>query len=116
MDWRTARWSAVFVLLVFAALGQGMAATCSSSSGCTDCKDNGLGFKCVFVTTDASCRCDLFIFGGRAACGVDGDCTYTPVGGGNGGGTGGGGGTTCTRLAGQWCPSECSSCETVFWY
>lgn len=110
-----------FLLPLLAVLSAGLtplsAATCTSSTGCADCTGMLSGMpKCEFVKNDASCTCDLYVFGGTPACGVDGDCDYVPAGGGGGSGGGGGGGTTCTRLAGQWCPAECSSCETVYWY
>lgn len=93
------------------------AETCSSSTGCTECKDLAAGEdpQCIFVTRDASCTCDLIVFGGNLGCGEEGVCDYT--GGTSGGGGGGGGGSgSCTRPAGSWCPPECSSCETVYWY
>lgn len=89
-------------------------ADCSSSQGCADCPDE-FNPKCVFVTTDASCTCDLFLFGGKLACGVNGECDYTSGGSGGDGSAGGDTGTTCYRLPGQWCPPSCSSCETIFW-
>lgn len=92
-----------------------LSADCSSSQ-CTDCgEDIHKNPKCVFVFQDAFCTCDLIVFGGTLGCGVDGTCDYTGGGGGGQGG-GGGGGTTCTRAPGGWCPAECSSCETVYWY
>lgn len=92
-----------------------VATTCSSAIGCKDCDLNTRAVKCITVPTAASCTCEVFIFGGTGACAVDGDCTYTG-GGGNGGGSGGGGTSGCTRTPGEWCPAECSSCTTVFWY
>lgn len=103
-------------LLAVASAVPGRAADCSSSVGCTKCLDEGQGFKCVFTQESASCECEVFIFGGTPACGEDGSCDYDAPSGG-----GGGGGTeptdpACVRVPGQWCPAECSACQTVFWY
>jgi hypothetical protein len=90
------------------------AANCSSSHGCTDCKqEKGKPAMCIPVEEDASCECSIDVLFPEF-CILVGDCDYT--GGGVGGGGGGGtGGETCYRLPSQWCPPECSSCETVFW-
>jgi hypothetical protein len=88
-----------------------------SSNQCTDCgEDAQKRANCIFVYQDAFCVCDLFIFGGTLACGVDGLCDYTAGGTDTGGGGGGGGGSTCLQLPGSWCPAECQSCESVYWY
>ena len=92
------------------------AATCSSSSGCAACDTSSGEPSCKFVQSNGGCTCDLFVFGGTLGCGIDGECTYTGSGGGTGGGGGGGGGGTCSRLPGGWCPADCTSCETIFWY
>jgi hypothetical protein len=105
---------ALLALLIFSTQS---AADCSSSSGCLDCADraNG-GFICQWENASAFCSCEVFVFGGSAACGVDGSCQYNPGGGGGGGtgGGGGGGGGSCTQLPGRWCPAECTSCEPVY--
>jgi hypothetical protein len=112
-------WTVVSIFGVLGAVSvAGFAANCSSTQGCAACKDpeeKSAGLVCKFVQEDAYCTCNLFLFAGSYACSLDGECDYL---GGGGGGTGGGGtgGETCYRLPGQWCPAECSSCETVFWY
>jgi hypothetical protein len=110
--------SRALVLVALAgAGGPAGAGTCSSSTGCADCQSLRFGpVTCQFVIEDASCSCEISSFGGTPTCALDGDCTYAPDGGGTGGGSGGGGGgsTGCSRLPGEWCPSDCSSCTTVF--
>lgn len=108
--------AALLVVVFTATVLSGNAADCSSPTGCTDCFPTQLGFKCDFVDGPAYCSCEVSTFGGTASCGVDGDCDYTGSIGGGGGGGGTGGDPACVRLNGQWCPPECSSCETVFWY
>src|SRR6476661_906635 len=61
------------------------AGTCSSSTGCKDCDESTTTFKCTTVQSAASCTCEVFIFGGTPACGVDGDCVYLSGGGGGAG-------------------------------
>ena len=68
---------------------------------------------CIPVEYDASCECSIDVKFPEF-CILDGECDYTASGGGGAGG-GGTGGEICYRLPGQWCPAECSSCETVFW-
>ena len=96
--------------------GAAFGADCTSSQGCATCKEiESAAPVCKFVQGDAYCSCTLLLFGGSYGCGVDGECDYQ-IGGGGGSGGGETGGETCYRLPSQWCPSECSSCETVFWY
>lgn len=105
------------ICLLFAGRpGPAAAGTCSSSIGCKDCDETTTTFKCTTVQSAASCTCEVFIFGGTPACGVDGDCVYLSGGGGGVGGGGGGGGGGCTRTPGEWCPADCASCTAVFWY
>lgn len=93
------------------------ASTCTSSTGCTDCESLRSGsLTCKFVNSNASCHCEISSFGGSPTCAVDGDCTYAPGGGGGGGGGGGNNDPGCSRVPGQWCPADCSSCTTVFFY
>src|SRR6478672_11223458 len=112
--------SRVLVLLALVLIGgSGLssATTCSSSTGCTDCDALRTGpVTCRFVNSSASCSCTVSTFGGTASCAVDGDCTYNSGGGGGGGGGGTGGSPGCSRVPGEWCPSDCSSCSTVFFY
>jgi hypothetical protein len=106
------------LLSAAAALHPIQAQTCTSSTGCTECESLKAGMlRCVFVNNSGSCQCEVYTFGGTPACALTGDCTYTPTGGGGGGGGAGGGtGSGCTRPAGGWCPADCSSCTTVYWY
>lgn len=100
------------LLLIFSSRTWG--GNCTGSS-CTACKQDESGSSyCTTVSYSASCECTLRV--GERNCTLSGVCSYSPGGGGSGGGTGGGGGTTCTRVAGSWCPAECTSCDTVFWY
>jgi hypothetical protein len=91
------------------------AVDCTTSDGCAGCSFADGAAECTFVQADGYCECTVTVHMGRTACAYDGICDYT---GGTGGGTGGGGGggTTCSRPAGGWCPPECSSCGTVYWY
>lgn len=92
------------------------AQACTTTSGCTDCVFNESGgAECSFVARSGSCECTVTVAYHRTACGQNGVCTYSSGGGTGGGGAGGGGSASCTRLPGGWCPSECSSCETVYW-
>lgn len=108
----------LLALVLVGGSGASRAATCSSPTGCTDCDALRRGpVTCHFVNASASCNCTVSSFGGSPSCALDGDCTYTPAGGGGGGGGGGTGGSPgCSRVPGEWCPSDCSSCSTVFFY
>jgi hypothetical protein len=107
-------YSAVLVAFALMAAASRSGADCSSPTGCLDCQTSGSGFKCAWQTSSAYCDCEVFVFGGTTACGVDGACTYQPSGGGGGGGGTGGGDGNCLRLPGQWCPAECASCGTIY--
>lgn len=92
-----------------------VAQTDCSAAHCVDCKQNDLGIaSCIPVSYDAHCSCSIEV-GSPQFCILDGACDYGG-GGGNGGGGGDGGGGGCFRLPGQWCPAECDSCGTIFWY
>jgi len=108
---------AIFVLLVLSGAGA-QAMPCTSAGGCADCENGPDNVaSCVTVSRDAHCDCSLSA-NNRFMCILDDICDYTggAGGGGTGGGGTGGGGTGCTRPAGGWCPAECNSCGTVFWY
>jgi hypothetical protein len=114
---RRTRWCGLWVLLFLVFGSRLQAGTCTSSTGCADCESLRAGaVRCVFVNASASCQCEVYIYGGTPACALTDDCTYKAGGGGGSGGGGGGGGSTCTVSAGSWCPAECSSCTTVYWY
>lgn len=90
------------------------AANCSSYV-CVDCEQRkGSLAKCIPVEYDASCECGIDVRFPEY-CVLEGQCDYTGGGGGGGGGGVGTGSELCYRLPGQWCPAECSACETVFW-
>lgn len=90
------------------------AATCSSSQACVDCfQEEGKPARCLPVTYDASCECSIDVSFPQF-CILDGECDYGNQGGGASGGSGSGD-QVCFRLPGQWCPAECTSCETIFW-
>src|SRR5215218_3101933 len=104
------------VLLLWAGAGA-QALPCTSTGGCADCENGPDNVaSCVTVSRDAHCDCSISA-SNRFMCILSDICDYTggAGGGGTGGGTGGGG-TGCTRPAGGWCPAECSSCGTVYWY
>lgn len=112
--WKIALRAVSLMALFLVVPGSPVWADCSSSTGCADCDSLHGSVKCLFVQTSASCTCTISFFGGSPQCALDGACDYTSGGGGGGGGTGGG--SSCTRTAGEWCPPECSSCTTVYWY
>lgn len=103
-------------VLACALEGTGNATGCTSASGCADCENaaNGIA-SCITVQRDAHCECSIRVTT-PTMCILEDICDYTATGGGAGGGGGGGGGGTCSRPPGAWCPSECSSCETIYWY
>src|SRR3954465_13644456 len=90
-------------------------ADCSGTL-CTDCDQDRLHRAyCTTVNDSASCECSISVQTPEF-CVLGGACTYTGGGGGGTGGGGTGGGSGCTRTPGEWCPADCSSCTTVFWY
>ena len=105
-----------FVGLLWAGAGA-HAMPCTSSGGCADCENGADNVaSCITVNRDAFCDCTISA-NNRSMCILADACDYTGgLGGGGGTGGGGGGGTTCTRPASGWCPAECTSCGTVFWY
>lgn len=108
------------ILILFGLLSLGFftaiqASDCTSVT-CADCNQDTKGIaSCTSVSYDASCSCTISV-SYPDFCVLDGTCNYSPAGGGGGGGDGGGDGQVCYRLAGSWCPPECRSCETVYWY
>lgn len=107
--------STAFLLGLFVFLGAVPANASCSGQSCTECKQNSRGVaSCWAVPYSASCSCSIDVQT-PGFCILEGACTYT--GGGGGGGTGGGGtgGGSCVRTPGSWCPSECESCQTVYW-
>jgi hypothetical protein len=101
-----------FLLLVSVALPAG--ADCTAGT-CVDCEQpENKPASCVAVSQNANCECRLDV-NFPEFCILEGECTYSG-GAGTGGGGGGGGGSTCYQLPGSWCPAECTSCETIFWY
>jgi hypothetical protein len=108
------------VLCGFTLAGPAWPATCHSDVGCLECEydEDGLA-SCGFLPQAGYCECDLIVIFNRPSCGFNGTCEYVAPsggGGGAGGGGGGGGGGACTTLPGAWCPAECSSCDTIYWY
>lgn len=105
------------LILLLLAYPSVTAADCAAAN-CTDCDQNARNLaSCTTVHYSASCSCSVDV-NYPEFCILEGDCTYSPGGGGGGiGGTGGGGGGGgCTRTPGEWCPTDCASCTTVFWY
>jgi hypothetical protein len=104
----------VLVFLILLAVSASLSADCTSSL-CSDCEQVGTRGSCLSVSYSASCSCSVSVSTGF--CILEGACQYTGggSGGGDGGGTGGGGGG-CSRPAGGWCPAECASCDTIYWY
>ncbi len=101
-------------------LGSALAAQalpCDSAGGCAECfNDQSNIASCITVSYDAFCNCSISA-NNQAMCILSDPCDYSGgAGGGGGGGTGGGGSGGCNRSPGGWCPAECSSCGTVFWY
>lgn len=91
-------------------------ADCSGSL-CADCNQDSRRrlASCTTVAASASCECSISV-SSPEFCVLGGACTYTGGGGGGGGGGTGGGSSSCTRGQGDWCPAECPSCTTIFWY
>jgi hypothetical protein len=111
-------WAIAFLALLL--FGPGAASgwtSCSSSVGCSDCENDENNIAaCKTVLRSESCECSISI-ANPCICVLKDACDYTGgSGGGTGGGGTGGGGSTCYQLPGGWCPAECSSCTTVFWY
>lgn len=113
----TARLLAVAGVLALVPLGLAASTPLPcTSQGCADCENDANGIaSCTTVARSSYCDCLLRVQN-PYTCILSGACTYQPGGGGGGGGgASGGGGSACMRLPGGWCPSECSSCETIFW-
>ena len=88
---------------------------CSGRS-CSECGQDTDGYAlCTTVSKSASCECTISVSNPRT-CTIKGVCSYSSGGGGGIGGGGGTGGGGCARTPGEWCPADCSSCTTVFWY
>ena len=107
----------LFISAAWLVLASADVDACTSPGGCADCQ-NGTNnvASCITVSYDASCECSISA-NNRSMCILAGTCDYTGPGGGGGTGGGtGGGGTSCTRPASGWCPAECTSCGTVYWY
>ena len=102
------------IILLSLACASRAVADCTAGV-CTDCTENARHIaSCITVSYSASCSCSIDVRYPEF-CILEGNCTYTG-GGGTGGGGAGGGTPVCTRTPGEWCPSECMSCTTVFWY
>jgi hypothetical protein len=106
-----------FLPLLLLLMPGSLVADCTSSL-CSDCEQSASGNRgiCQSVAYSASCSCSVDV--GSGFCLLSGQCQYTGGGAGGGGGTGGGGagggGGACQQLPGRWCPSECMSCEPIF--
>ena len=88
-----------------------------SGNVCSDCKndpDTQIA-SCITVSRSASCTCSINVNTPKF-CTLDRTCTYTGGGGGGGLPGGGSGGGSCTILPGQFCPTDCMSCQVVYWY
>jgi len=114
MKWRNAL--LLSLLLILPMLAPGTARADCSSKSCADCQQNRRGTaSCLAVTYSASCSCSIDVQT-PSFCLLEGACTYTGSGGGGGGGGGGNDPGSCSVAPGGWCPAECQSCQTVFWY